>query len=164
MEPLGSLGDNIVLISNRDRQIYIRAGILRHLTQIVLHLLNQKCIVLSLVFVPDHAIKRLNSRFLKHCWHTDVLAFSFSKSMCDLGKHRFLGELIISPKRAQMWSRRYETTFQEELMRYVCHGILHLFGFRDTTPRKRNQMRLEENRLLYLIGSDVHRIARNGHS
>lgn len=150
----------IIFIANYDKRFRLREHFLRHLTQTVLYLLNRNQIVLGLVFVTDRTMKRMNKRFLKHDWHTDVLAFpgpgGRSKS--------FLGEIIIAPNRARIWARRYGMIFQEELMRYVCHGILHLLGFRDDTLRKRNAMRLEENRLLYAVRASLSRIGNYGHS
>lgn len=104
--------------------------------------------MLSLVFVSDSEIHRLNKKYLNHDWKTDVLAFPFPMAG---NKHSFLGEVIISVDRARIQAKRYRVTFQEELMRYVCHGILHLLGHRDKTLQQKNKMRLLENRLLNCI-------------
>lgn len=89
-------------------------------------------------------MKRLNRRFLGHNRTTDVLAFS--------------GEVIISPKRAEVQAPLYESSFREELARYICHGILHLAGLRDKTQKQKKQMRNQEDRILELSTKSIQRL------
>jgi probable rRNA maturation factor len=49
-------------------------------------------------------------------------------------------------------AREFRTTWQEELARYVIHGLLHLRGFDDLEPAARRVMKREENRLLRRAG------------
>ncbi len=70
----------------------------------------------------------------------------------------FLGEVIISPKRALLQAPLYQASFQEELARYICHGILHLAGFKDKTKPQKNEMRKKEDEILSLSKSYINRI------
>ena len=151
-------GTNSVLIASCVPSLRIRLKRLEALIQTVLSALGQRHVLLSLVFVSDVQIRRLNKRFLKHDWVTDVLAFPFFHRARRSGKLLFLGEVIISPQRAKVESRRLQISFCEELVRYVCHGILHLLGFSDHSERSRNKMKREENRLLRLLGDHVERV------
>ena len=42
----------------------------------------------------------------------------------------------------------FGTSWQQELIRYLVHGILHLLGFDDQQPAQRRTMKREENRLV----------------
>jgi rRNA maturation RNase YbeY len=59
-----------------------------------------------------------------------------------------LGEVFVCVEEAMAQAHRYRTIWPVELVRYVVHGLLHLRGFRDGTPRARRRMKREENRRL----------------
>jgi rRNA maturation RNase YbeY len=65
---------------------------------------------------------------------------------------RLAGELFICLDDAVKQAREFRTTWQEELARYVIHGLLHLRGFDDLEPAARRVMKREENRLLRRAG------------
>ena len=48
-------------------------------------------------------------------------------------------------------ARRFRSTWQSELVRYLIHGILHLRGFDDLRHSDRRKMKREESRLLRLL-------------
>ena len=134
---------NSVAVSSSDSQFKFHKKKLVKLTQSVLKKLGYKSVQLSLVFVTDSEIKRLNKKHLNHSWVTDVLAFPFKGS-----NQNFIGEVIISPKRAKIYSQKFNISYQEELVRYICHGILHLKGYSDHSKKARQIMEQKENLLI----------------
>src|SRR5205807_7575292 len=58
------------------------------------------------------------------------------------------GEIFICTDEAISQARRFHTTWQSELTRYVIHGLLHLCGYDDQRAAARRQMKREEARLL----------------
>ena len=149
---------NVVVATNLNSGFRIRLKKLAVLTHLILKKLRFAHISLSLVFVSDSQIKHLNQRYLNHSWVTDVLAFPFSdftRHKSALGNYSFLGEVIISPKRANVYARKLEIPFEEEFMRYICHGILHLKGHSDHSAEEKRKMRRTENQLLSLLGSRI---------
>jgi probable rRNA maturation factor len=110
---------------------------------------------LSLVFVDDPIIKKLNRQFLARKVPTDVLAFDLSPARSPSPKKHFSGEIIISTDTARRNARIFQTSFQYEMTLYMAHGILHLLGFDDTTARKAGCMRRQEARLLDFLGMRV---------
>jgi probable rRNA maturation factor len=95
---------------------------------------------LSIAFVTNAAIRRINRRFLGHDYATDVLSF-------PLGVDPW-GELVISADYARAEARRRGIPVEEELLRYVVHGILHLLGYDDRDPRARKRMWARQEREL----------------
>jgi probable rRNA maturation factor len=95
---------------------------------------------LSIAFVTNAAIRRLNRRFLRHDFATDVLSF-------PLGGDPW-GELVISAEFARSEARRRGIPVEEELLRYVAHGILHLLGYDDHDPGPRERMWRRQEREL----------------
>ena len=132
---------NKILIANETSlPLGISFKRLKRFAEGILKKLRYRRTILSLVFVSDAKIKRLNQKHLRHSYATDVLAFPMSG--------HFLGEVIISPRRARVQAKIFKATAREELLRYVCHGILHLAGYSDKSERQRKKMRWAENRLL----------------
>ncbi|HEU0008355.1 MAG TPA: rRNA maturation RNase YbeY [Verrucomicrobiae bacterium] len=60
------------------------------------------------------------------------------------------GEIFLCLDDAVAQARQFGTGWQSELARYLLHGLLHLHGFDDSTPRARRRMKRQENRLLRL--------------
>jgi len=58
------------------------------------------------------------------------------------------GEIFISLADALVHAKRFRTTWQEEVARYVVHGLLHLCGYDDLRPVARRKMKREEDRLM----------------
>ena len=87
---------------------------------------------LSIAFVTNAAMRKINRRFLKHDFATDVLSF-------PLGGDPW-GELVISADYAAQEAGSRGIPVEEELLRYVAHGILHLLGYDDHDPGKKARM------------------------
>lgn len=100
---------------------------------------------LAITFIAAAALRRLNKRFLGHDWNTDVLSFRYDAAP---GARTVVGEILISPKAAKTYAKRHGLAYQEELSRYVVHGLLHWLGNEDGTPAQQRRMRSLEDRLL----------------
>jgi len=101
---------------------------------------------LEFVFLDDRSIRRLNKKYKKADRATDVLSFRLDKDG-TCGK-KFLGNIFISVDRAFANSRIFNTCPENELVLYVIHGILHLFGYDDGTEAKKSRMRDKERKII----------------
>lgn len=61
------------------------------------------------------------------------------------------GEIVISTETAIRNAKIYKTSYFEETLLYVIHGILHLCGFRDKTKKEIQRMRQREKYILKKI-------------
>jgi len=95
---------------------------------------------LSVVFVDDRKIRRLNRRYLGHDRPTDVLAFSQLEGIRPKQGVSFLGDIVISLPTTRRQARIYGNSFMYELYFYLCHGILHLMGYDDRTRKDARKM------------------------
>ncbi len=91
---------------------------------------------IEVALVDDATIARLNRRFLGHRGPTDVLTFPAGG---DRGT-RALGEIVISVPRARDQARRARHAIRKEVALLLAHGVLHLRGHRDDTPRRAERM------------------------
>lgn len=104
---------------------------------------------LSLVFVTDHKIKKLNKRYLGHDFATDVLAFDLNASQGMPIKEASLNaEIVISTTTVCRNAKRFTTTPFKELILCIIHGILHLSGYDDHGPQDVIKMREREGQIM----------------
>jgi rRNA maturation RNase YbeY len=96
----------------------------------------------TVVFVGDRAMRKLNRRHLRHDRTTDVLSFSYGT------RRRLEGEIIVNLDQAKRQSPEYGTTYRLEVSRLIVHGCLHLAGHDDRTPTLRERMQRREDRYL----------------
>lgn len=104
--------------------------------------------ILNIIFVNGEDIQDLNKQYLEHDYPTDVLTFDFSE---DFGV--FGGDIFICPEIVYMNATDYNVLPEEELLRVICHGILHLLGYDDKTEHDRVQMLEQEEYCLELYRS-----------
>jgi probable rRNA maturation factor len=102
---------------------------------------------ISLAFVDNPTIQRLNKRYLDHDGPTDVLSFPLS----DPGSKRLAGELVIGAELAQAEAESRGHEVQAELALYVIHGLLHLCGYDDKSSSEAQKMREREQHYLHLL-------------
>lgn len=97
-------------------------------------------------FVSPEEINTINKKFLKHDFTTDIITFNYS------GKNDILeGEIFISMEDARQNSKKFKVSLDNEIMRLVVHGILHLIGYDDKSSVDKKKMKKEENRLVNLL-------------
>lgn len=99
---------------------------------------------LSYVFASDPFVANLNRKYLRHNTLTDILTFDYSEG------GPLTGEIYISITRVRENAKAYGEPFSHELRRVIVHGLLHLLGYDDTTPRMAARMRRKEEACLSL--------------
>ncbi|MHB1843454.1 MAG: rRNA maturation RNase YbeY [Deltaproteobacteria bacterium] len=130
---------------------------------------------LSLWLTGDRTIHRLNRRFLGVDRPTDVLSFPSelvnrslplapSRGLGDgkgslhrlpaqsKGRRRQLGDLVVSLETTRRRARALGLSFDEELARYLAHGLLHLLGHDHDRPGRARRMATLERELLGAAG------------
>jgi probable rRNA maturation factor len=93
--------------------------------------------------VTAEKMAELNETWLQHAGATDVITFDYGVS-----EGLIEGEIIICVSEAVAQAPRFRSTWQKEIIRYILHGILHLIGYDDTTPKARKKMKAAENKWL----------------
>src|SRR3954454_18415529 len=82
---------------------------------------------ISLAFVDNPTIHRLNKQFLNHDEPTDVLSFPMSGPQAKILE----GELVIGAEVAKAQAAERGHDVAAELGLYLIHGLLHLCGYDD---------------------------------
>lgn len=86
----------------------------------------------SIAFVSDSEIKKINKQYRHLDKVTDVLSFA--------GEDNFLGEIIIDFAQIKRQAKEFDKKVKDELIFILVHGLLHLAGYDDKTEKERLEM------------------------
>jgi probable rRNA maturation factor len=137
-----------ISIATPQEVVPIDRGRMREVVRAVLDGENVADAEISLAFVDNPTIRRLNQRYLQHDEPTDVLSFPLSEP----GGKRLAGELVIGAEVAAAQAADRGHDVQAELALYVIHGLLHLCGYDDHDEAGAAAMRARERHYLVRLG------------
>lgn len=137
-----------IAIHSPQEDVPIDKGRLREIARAVLDGESVKDYEISLAFVDNPTIHRLNKQYLDHDEPTDVLSFPYSAANAK----KLEGELVIGVQVALEQATDRGHDVQAELALYVIHGLLHLCGYDDKDERAEEKMRERERHYLAALG------------
>lgn len=97
---------------------------------------------LSYIFCDDERILDVNRRFLNHDYYTDIITFD------DCRGRLLRGDMFISLDTVRTNAETVGATYDDELLRVIIHGVLHLCGINDKGPGEREIMEANEDKAL----------------
>jgi probable rRNA maturation factor len=104
---------------------------------------------LSVALMGDAAIRRLNKTWRQKDKATDVLSFPAGELPRGVPGPRPLGDVIISLDTAARVAKEDGRPIEDEVSRYLAHGILHLLGYdHERSAREARKMAALEEKLL----------------
>ena len=122
------------------------------LRRIVRSLLTQHLEVtgsdLGVFLVAAPEMTRLNENFLQHAGSTDVITFDYGETGKRKPTASLHGEIFVCVDEAMTQAKKFRTTWQSEIVRYIVHGSLHLLGHDDANTPARKKMKAVENRVV----------------
>ncbi|MGI9180022.1 MAG: rRNA maturation RNase YbeY [Longimicrobiaceae bacterium] len=92
---------------------------------------------LSVAFVGDEEIARLNEEYLGHSGPTDVISFPL-----HAGDQPPLGDIYIGFEQAERQAGEVGVSLSEELLRLAIHGALHVLGYDHPNGEERLESRM----------------------
>ena len=90
------------------------------------HVLSELPVV-EIAVVDDEAIARVHAEFLNDPSETDAITFQY-------------GEILVSCDTAARYAQAHGIDPEEELFRYMVHGLTHLHGYLDYEPDDREAL------------------------
>lgn len=100
---------------------------------------------ISYIFCDDDYLLDINIKHLNHDDYTDIITFNYNEE--DV----ISGDIFISTERVEENAKTYDVSFEEELLRVMAHGVLHLIGYNDKTNEESIIMREKENEKIKLF-------------
>jgi probable rRNA maturation factor len=135
-------------IFNRQRTKKINLRLLKQIMQALLVELKIAEAELGINLVAAREMILINETFLKHKGSTDVITFDYDNDAHGVTRPTLHGELFVCVDEAVSQAKKFKTSWQAEIVRYIVHGVLHLLGHDDLKPGLRRKMKREENLLL----------------
>lgn len=132
-------------VQNRQRAVRLDLGWLRRfaavaLAECVKHSADGRFALAALpevevAIVSDRVIARVHREFMDIPGATDVITFEH-------------GEIVASAQTAQVHAAGFGHPVEVELALYTVHGLLHLNGYEDASPRAATAMHKVQDRVL----------------
>ncbi|MFH6603090.1 rRNA maturation RNase YbeY [Maribacter algicola] len=94
---------------------------------------------IDFIFCEDGYLLSINQEYLDHDNYTDIITFDYSS-----GK-QIEGDIFISVDRVKENAEKYDVDFEDELLRVMAHGVLHLMGYGDKGSVETEIMRGKED-------------------
>lgn len=152
-----------VYFSNNQKSVKITPEIKKMLKDVLLTALKSedfgKNAEVSLSFVDNEEIHRLNREFRGIDRPTDVLSFPMIDDEEDAGDIDIyddsvvLGDIIISAEKAVSQAQEYGHSVERELAFLAVHSILHLLGYdHETSKEDEKEMFAKQENILNIAG------------
>lgn len=104
---------------------------------------------LTYIFCSDPYLLNINKQFLQHDFYTDIITFDLSDKEVETN-----GEIYISIDRVNDNAKELHLPEEEEMLRVIIHGALHLCGYKDKKKSEITIMREKEDFYLRLFVKD----------
>ena len=102
----------------------------------------------SIAFVDNLAIKKLNNRYRHINKSTDVLSFAEFESISKINKKSYLGEIVIAYPYIKKQAKQNQKLIHQEIAYMLTHGLLHLIGYDHLNTKDEQQMTLKEKTIM----------------
>jgi len=106
--------------------------------------------------VTSEEIHKVNKQFLNHDYSTDIITFNYSEENNTLET-----EIFISLEDAYSNSIKYKVSLDNEFLRLVIHGVLHLLGYDDKNEKDKRKMKRMENKLVSKFENSINKIVKD---
>ncbi len=99
---------------------------------------NKSINSISYIFCSDDYLLDINRQYLHHDYYTDIITFPYAYDPIE-------SEIYISIDRVKDHAMVHSVPFDNELLRVMAHGLLHMCGFSDSSNAEKEEMREQEN-------------------
>jgi probable rRNA maturation factor len=109
---------------------------------------------LSILVIDEEHMRKLNFRFAKNDYATDVLAFPMLEGDED---STMVGDVVLCPDVAKSNAEKLDHSLDRELEVLVVHGTLHLLGYDHKVASEKERMDKRVSEVLDEFNRDVRR-------
>lgn len=95
---------------------------------------------LNYIFCSDEYLLQVNKDYLQHDYYTDIITFDQSDE-----DDKIEGDIFISVDRVTDNAKQHGVSADQEMLRVLAHGLLHLCGYGDKTDEEVVTMRAKED-------------------
>ena len=146
--------DIVVQIAKNFKDIDVCLPKLNKLVKAVCNRFKLPAATVSIAIVDNTQIRKVNAQFLNRKSVCDCLSFDLSdkKNRKSKTESRKLFELVVNGEMAVKEAGLRGHSSEAELALYITHGLLHNFGFGDSTQSQAKKMHETEDEILQQLG------------
>ncbi|MCK4715925.1 MAG: rRNA maturation RNase YbeY, partial [Candidatus Marinimicrobia bacterium] len=137
---------SLVSIINNYPKFQLLSPAIKSIIETVAKRENVSFFHVTIIAAGDSMLYRLKKQYFHDNVLTDTISFNFNEP-----SEAIEGEIYISIDRIKDNARRFDNTFQQELILVILHSILHLIGYNDKHPDEKLQMERLQQRYLHQI-------------
>lgn len=145
-----------VFVESRTRIVTVNPILVGKFASMVLSAMGEEDSDVSVTFIGDQRMRRLNRQYRQKDNTTDVLAFAFRDARFPIRAHPGtgpLGDVVIAVPTAIRQARAARRSLRKEIAVLLIHGILHLCGYdHERSDSEARRMRRRERTLLEQLG------------
>lgn len=125
-----------VLITDDHELLKMPLERLRQTAQALLNELGSPEGELSILITDDGNIAAINRDYFNRPWPTNVISFSMMEGeFADVNPEaKMLGDIVISMETAEREAVEADMPVEENIVRLLVHGLLHIFGYDHEAP------------------------------
>ena len=110
---------------------------------------------ISYIFCSSESHIEINRQYLGHDYYTDIITFDeteYPSKEDEIGIVN--GDLFIDIETVKLNAKEFNSDFKTELNRVIVHGLMHLCGQKDKTPKEAKEMRAKEDQYLIKLNQE----------
>lgn len=124
----------IKIINHTERSISLNEDTIFQIINIIAEDHSYSIYSIEINFITDKKIHELNKSILNHDYPTDIITLDYTRDKV------IKSELFISLDTIESNAIDHNTNFNNELIRVIFHGILHIVGYNDKTDEQKLEM------------------------
>jgi rRNA maturation RNase YbeY len=133
-------------INNLYKKYKLNKSLVHNLVNEIKNLLDFSIKNIDINFVNNDIIKQINIDYLKHNYTTDIITFNYD------GNNKILNsEIFISIDEAKDNAEYFKCSLNDEIVRLIIHGFLHLVGYDDMNDQDYKVMKSKEDELVSIF-------------
>jgi probable rRNA maturation factor len=142
-----------ILIEDRQKKINVDLRRVKHVLNKIMNYLDCKDKEISLLFVDNNEIRKINKRYLNLDYSTNVITFSLTEGEFGNINPKILGDIVISVEKALKDAEEAGIELNDELEFLMIHGMLHLLNYNheNTSEDEAQKMQRKEQEIFGIL-------------
>ncbi len=142
-----------ILIEDRQKKINVDFRRVKQVLSKIMNYLDCKDKEISLLFVDNNEIRKINKRYLNLDYSTNVITFSLTEGEFGNINPKILGDIVISVEKALKDAEEAGIELNDELEFLMIHGMLHLLNYNheNTSEDEAQKMERKEQEIFSIL-------------
>lgn len=142
-----------ILIEDRQKKINVDLRRVKQVLSKIMNYLDCKDKEVSLLFVDNNEIRKINKRYLNRNHSTNVITFSLTEGEFGNINPKVLGDIVISVETALKDAGEAGIELNDELEYLMIHGMLHLlkYNHENTSEDEAQKMERKEQEIFGIL-------------